>query len=306
MKHTAGNWHPDDKPIYFFASTIGNTEESVDFHKHQLIAVNELRDKGAETIRRLLDMGANLFVDSGVFSLASETAKKREISHDEALRLPLRELEGFDALYEKYCKVALEVQDEVWGIVEVDLGGRDQKRETRKDLESKGIRPIPVYHPLNDGWDYFDELAENYDRICVGNIVQASRYVRLRLIHTLWERKMRKAPKLWIHLLGLTPNEWLNAYPINSCDSSSWLSAVRWGGYVERTAQKSIGFLPPQFTYSTGSDHRKGVRMAAEGNSMMLRNYQNTLDYLTKGGLYDSGLVHDSIRRLPPMARRTG
>ena len=57
--------------------------------------------------------------------------------------------------------------------VEVDQGGRENKIKTRARLEKMGLRPIPVYHPLNDGWDYFDYLAENYDRICMGNVVNA-------------------------------------------------------------------------------------------------------------------------------------
>ena len=57
--------------------------------------------------------------------------------------------------------------------------------------ESLGLKPIPVYHPLLDGWDYFDELAAQYDRICFGNIVQAPAATRIRLLHTLWERHRR-------------------------------------------------------------------------------------------------------------------
>ena len=62
-------------------------------------------------------------------------------------------------------------------------------------LEQMGLRPIPVYHPFNDGWDYFDYLAERYDRICFGNVVQADRETRKRLVATAWERH-RKYPHL--------------------------------------------------------------------------------------------------------------
>jgi hypothetical protein len=51
-------------------------------------------------------------------------------------------------------------------------------------LEQMGLRPIPVYHPFNDGWHYFDYLAERYDLVCFDNVVQADRETRKRLVAT--------------------------------------------------------------------------------------------------------------------------
>lgn len=276
MKRTGGNWHPDASAIYFCAANLGSIRLAEDLHPYVLVAVNELPPADTSDLDRLLKKKACVFIDSGVYSLAAETARVRGITHDVALRLPLEELRGFHELFEKYVSVAKAYGDRVWGIVEVDLGGRDQKRKTRTKLEAMGLRPIPVYHPLNDGWDYLDELLGQYDRICIGNIVNASRYVRKRIIATIWERKMRRNPSCWIHLLGLTMNEWLMAYPINSCDSSSWLSCVRWGGYIEKTSQRSVGHLPKNFQYKPGdmATHQKGVRMAAVGCAMQVRNYR--------------------------------
>jgi hypothetical protein len=170
---------------------------------------------------------SGLFIDSGVFALANGHAVEHEITMDEALSLAPTEIDGFDELYKRYCSIIETLGDLVWGYIEIDQGGRENKRKTRAKLEAQGFRPIPVYHPFNDGWEYFDELASDYDRICFGNIVQADQETRKRLLATAWERK-RKYPHLWIHLLGLSPNERLNAYPIDCCDSSAWLMHVRW------------------------------------------------------------------------------
>jgi len=74
---------------------------------------------------------------------------------------------------------------------------------------------------------YFDnrtaELAE-WDQ----DQVAADPVSRLRIVATAYERK-RKYPGLWIHLLGYTPDERLNAYPMDSADSTTWMSAVTWG-----------------------------------------------------------------------------
>jgi hypothetical protein len=50
--------------------------------------------------------------------------------------------------------------DRLSGYTELDQGGRDHKRRTRTRLHDLGLNPIPVYHPFNDGWDYFG--AEQY------------------------------------------------------------------------------------------------------------------------------------------------
>ena len=223
MKYTAGQFNRNDWPVYFLAGGPGTLESAAQSAGAMLIAVNELMgESGPGLLEQMLDSGQKVFLDSGVFSLASKTAKERGITHDEALSLPLDQLSGFNDLYNAYLQLTSAFGNRLWGYIELDLGGREQKRETRAKLEAAGLQPIPVYHPLNDGWDYFDELASEYDRICIGNIVQASGYVRHRLLATVFERQANY-PDLWIHLLGYTPNEWLNACPIQSCDSSTWL-----------------------------------------------------------------------------------
>lgn len=304
MKKTSGKFNPKDKPIYFLASQPGDVTK---FHRDFLVAINEIKSANAnEIFSKSLLSDNRVFVDSGVFSLAMEHAKRHEIPHDQALRVPIDEIDGFEELFNLYCDLASKYQDDVWGIVEIDLGGREQKIKTRAKLEKKGLRPIPVYHPLNDGWDYFDQLGKDYDRICLGNIVQASRYVRKHLVATIWERKMRKFPDLWIHVLGLSPNELLCAYPMNSCDASSWLNVVRWNGYHERSLMKTISALPKDFQYQLGDRKtwEKGKSMGAVGSSFVMRNYFNFLNSLKEENLCeDNGVLHTGFRGLSPMAR---
>lgn len=245
-----GQYQPEDRFIYFLASNPVDLTIAKDFSKYLLIAVNEIdTPKTEELFNSLVGRGNTLFLDSGVFNLAMEHASRHKLSHDEALKVPISQVDGFAGLKEKYIRIVRQHEENLWGYVEIDLGGKDQKRETRRELEGMGLRPIPVYHPLNDGWDYFDELASKYDRICVGNIVQASRYVRLRIMATIFERR-KKYPGLWIHLLGMTPNEWANAYPTDSMDSSSWLAGVRWpDGWRERTCLKALDGFSKKYVY---------------------------------------------------------
>jgi hypothetical protein len=286
---TEGRWDRDDRFIYFLASGPSTLKWTGRSTRAVLVAVNELRTaEDMNVVRDLLDQDVQIMLDSGVYSLAMETAKRRELSHDEALRMPLHEIDGFDDLYNRYLELVDDLGSRVWGYVELDLGGRDQKIETRMGLERMGLKPIPVYHPLNDGWEYFDELAARYDRICVGNLVRAPRFIRKRILATVSIRA-KQYPGLWIHALGVTPTELLNAYPVESGDSSSWLNTVRWSGWVARTDLRSVGHLHKNFQYSLRdrSEWIRGIQMGAYGSSMIETNWRQHMAAMAN--LWSSG-----------------
>jgi hypothetical protein len=261
---TAGKWDRKAWPAYFVASTADTLEHAFEVHEHLLLAVNELAgDAERASLRTFLGAGNKVLIDSGIFWLSTQHAKAHGLSMNEALALAPDKVDGFDELLARYVEIIREVGDRVWGYIEVDQGGRANKIKTRARLEKMGLRPIPVYHPFNDGWDYFDYLAERYDRICFGNVVQADPETRKRLIATAWERR-RKYPNLWIHALGMTASELLAAWPLNSCDSSTWLSAVRWGPHQAVVAAKRCWPIGLGFNYRLEGDVKeshKAVRM---------------------------------------------
>lgn len=279
MKQTTGRWSLEDRHAFFLAGDIASLIYRAG-HDFLLIAVNEIGPNDGEHIDRLLDEGCRILIDSGVFWLTNKHARAHGITMDDALALPPEELDGFDRLMSRYLAVHAAYSDRAWGFIELDQGGRAQKIATRAGLEDKGIVPIPVYHPLHDGWDYFDELASEYDRICVGNVVQADKQTRARIATTLWERH-RRYPDLWVHLLGYTPAALFAGWPVDSSDSSTWLGGNRWGNISDRSLFTSLGILPPGFRYDfevdqhdpTGS--RKAVALAATTMHVMNRNWRH-------------------------------
>jgi hypothetical protein len=281
MKHTGGRWDPKEQNVYFIASNVNSLMHGAKSHDYLLVAVNEIStDEDMEWIERWCDEGKRVFIDSGVFNLANSHAKNHNMRMDQALALAPDEIDGFTELFDRYCKLIKRLGSKVWGYIEVDQGGRENKIKTRQRLEDLGFRPIPVYHPFNDGWDYFDHLGENYDRICFGNIVQADRLTRLRLLATAWERR-RKYPNLWIHLLGMTPNEWLAAFPVNSCDSSTWLRLVRWAtAFKAPVALKPFSTLSKNFTYAydaqpdSPNGHQKARQLGGYDSHFLVQNWR--------------------------------
>lgn len=234
VKRTSGgSFDPADRSLYFFASFPSYfIDIDVSITPNVLVAVNEL--KNAEEMKALdeaIRAGKRVLLDSGIFNLANSHAHRHGMTHNEALNLAPTEVDGFQSLFDRYCSVVEKYMDRLWGAIELDLGGRANKVVTRATLEKeiKGFVPIPVYHPLGDGWDYFDELAQGYDRICCGNIVQAPPPDRLRLAHLFHERA-KAYPHLWTHVLGYTPvGTTISVPPQGSCDSSTWCGPLRWG-----------------------------------------------------------------------------
>jgi hypothetical protein len=250
MIKTAGKqFNPAERNLYFIAAGPVFLEEAVKVNKHMLCAVNELRsEQSIETCKRIMAAGVKLFIDSGVYALTNEHARANNCSMDMALGLAPDKIDGFQELYDRYVEVCSSIGEEAWGYIEIDQGGRANKIKTRAKLEKLGLRPVPVYHPINDGWDYFDYLAQRYDRICFGNIVQAEIAERVRLISTAFIRR-QKYPHLWIHMLGITPNEILFSCPSHSCDSSDWLSGVRWGNVKETACGNAFGDFTESMVY---------------------------------------------------------
>ena len=282
MKQTAGTWDSTDRHVYFLASGVESLTHIE--AKYVLIAVNEIKsDKALEKVEALIDEGRSILIDSGIFWLTNQHARKHHVTMDVALSLPPDEIDGFDVLWKRYTTVMDRIGDRAWGYIELDQGGIHNKRITRAKLEDLGLRPIPVYHPLNDGPDYFDELADNYDRMCMGNLVQASAPTRLRLMHFLWERH-RRYPDLWVHTLGVTPSQLLNAFPTDSADSSTWLNVVRWSGYKERAMLTALSDMPRHWQYKLqdGQSQRKAQEHGANGMAFNTMNWRHWLNELSE------------------------
>lgn len=282
MKHTGGNWDPTDWPVYFAASNPSVLREATEILDHILVAINEFEgSQVGPLVDRMTQDGKSLFIDSGVYWLSTQHAKTHHMSMDQALALAPEDVDGFKQLFDKYVSIIQEQKDKVWGYIEIDQGGRANKIKTRAKLEKLGLRPIPVYHPFNDGWEYFDHLAKNYDRICFGNVVMADRNVRKRLVATAWERR-RRYPHLWIHLLGMTPAESLIAFPANSCDSSTWIGNLRWDQQKTHTGATSIE-MGGGFTYELAKVHgrdapggwNKATKLAGYNATMLGRTLRN-------------------------------
>jgi len=276
MKDTSGGrFDPNDPFLYFLAGGADRFANDGYDYPYVLVAVNELFTAGRrESLDKILDdPNRKVLLDSGIFNLTNGHAKRHDMTMDMALSMAPDDIDGFDRLWDNFGEIATQYQDRLWGIIELDQGGKTYKPHTRARIEQDfGIIPMPVLHPLLDGWDYYDDLAENYDRICVGNIVQASPPVRMRLIHALYEHAHGHL-NTWHHLLGYTPNELLHSLPIRgSADSSSWLTGLRWmPSWKGFAAAKAMSNYPSTMWYNAAEEGSYNKANAvAYGNAVSL------------------------------------
>lgn len=226
-----GTFDPDETPCFFLAGARALTDVER-YYKHLLCAVQQIDSpKHFEMIDRWVGAGGKIFLDSGIFPLTNAHARAHGVSMDEALALAPDEIDGFDDLLKQYMGLCRRLGSRLWGYTELDQGGAENKRKTRAWLEDEGLRPIPIYHPINDGWDYLDELLEVYDRICLGNVVQANRQARSELLLMAHERIRRAKKRVWVHVLGHTPNPAFVALPFNSSDSTEHIYALQYGSH---------------------------------------------------------------------------
>lgn len=275
---SGGTFDPTEAFCYFLATSTGRhnearaalPEEHIYEYPHILVAANEVDTTSDRALLDALCDRRKVLLDSGIYNLTVTHARTHGMSMNQALLLAPDEVDGFPALYDRYCTLVTAYADRLWGFIELDLGGPTVKPVTRARIEADtGHIPMPVCHLLGDGWDYYETLVAGYDRLCMGNLVMANAADRVRMLHAVHERT-KAHPDIWHHLLGVTPNAMTHALPIHgSCDSSTWLNGVRWlASWRTGAMAATLGHFPKDFWYVSG---KQNIRQGGDGVSNYYR-----------------------------------
>lgn len=115
------------------------------------------------------------------------------------------------------------------------IGDQDASWRNQAELEARGMSPIPI---VTYGAEvrHLTHALTHYPWVALGGLVPHARD-RKRLsawLDTCFTHVVARYKETGVmprvHLLGLTQAWALDRYPVYSCDSSSWVSVLRYGG----------------------------------------------------------------------------
>jgi hypothetical protein len=254
MIKTDGNWNENSHNLYFTVNIPPKLADTYTNLKNPILyALNNLSNQVLSFINK--QEKREILIDSGVFSLVTETSRKFGTDIVDTFTMPPEEVPNFDKFYKRYVERIGLIKNKAWGYIEIDLGGIEGKERTRKKLQQDNFNPIPVYHFLSDPYDYFIDLANRYDRVSIGNLAFATNYQRSRVLAKVMEHKLATGKPKWIHALGMAPSDLLYTYPVDSCDSSGWTQGARYGRFIVTAGAEPLGKLSKQFVYHRDLDN---------------------------------------------------
>jgi hypothetical protein len=102
-----------------------------------------------------------------------------------------------------------------------------------KQLEAMGLRPVPIF-TYNGSIQYLKQYLKDYDYLALGGLVGRSTKGQDAWVEYCFKFVVQRYKETGVmprvHLLGVTKQQLLEKYPTYSCDSSSWVKCLRFGG----------------------------------------------------------------------------
>lgn len=240
MKRTAGVWDRNDRGEYFLVCLgVGDDAVKSVSGRANNIPDRILGDKPKATLFPYYDMPkeirqdehGRILMDSGAFTLCNTASKETGVPLGQIFGMAIEDIPNGPSTLAAYEEKVKEVNGQVWGYIEFDIGNYEAKTVRREDQWGRGIRPIPVFSVMNDPIDYFQYLLNNYDRVAIGSIARGLTRKNKARVLAACERIYRESgSNAWVHLLGCSPSP--STAWASSMDSSNWATLGIFGGEV--------------------------------------------------------------------------
>jgi len=172
--------------------------------------------------------------------------------------------------YAKFIKKNLDYID-IYPNLDVK-GDTDKTQENLKIMEDiYGLKPLPVYHLNTERWEILEDYIEKYDYIAVGAIAgeKSSKSALRNRLNRMFQMA-KKDPLTKFHGFGLTSAQILTKYPFYSVDSTSWLSANKYGGMLDFNGKKVV---------KINNDYIKFLRTRRGYRDILRMGIEHTLQY---------------------------
>jgi len=107
-------------------------------------------------------------------------------------------------------------------------------------LESRGLRPVPVFH-LGEPWGLLDDLVSSYERVALGRGPGMTFSQMLWRLDEIFGRYSDSdgAPLARFHGFRMTDRRLLARFPFDSVDSTTWMSGLAFGELPTDTGRAS-------------------------------------------------------------------
>lgn len=200
-------------------------------HKYALASYFNIKSTSIDAIKNrvvapLNKRGVQVIVDSGVFSMMFGVGKGKKYDLIQLSDYADQFIEsvrgyGFNDFY----------------LVEMDIHkilGMDAVFKLREKFEKTGLKIMYVWH-LEEGLKGLEDLAKRYGYIGIGCpelrlLFKKQKNNYKEAVWDLLKRIQKASPDIpRVHLLGNTVAETMETHLAWSCDSTSWLSGVRYG-----------------------------------------------------------------------------
>lgn len=232
--------------------------------------IKDLKVSDQKEIIRLLNLARHAIVDSGLFTLMFGGDKSKPKSQTEIYSLMVAYANFIKSSGYRHSFVEFDVQK---------IFGSDVAWEFRKDLRrlsNPNNTIINVYH-LEDGNP--DKLISFSDYVAVSVPELRIHCSKKELIATgdyILKKALRKGIR--VHMLGCTQSSLIKRWNVAySCDSSSWLSALRYGEL--KTDSKTVSEIKTKALFDTFhsidiSKQQATLAIAAKSAAISLTTYE--------------------------------
>jgi len=133
-----------------------------------------------------------------------------------------------------YCEFIHKYKDQLLGYVNLDIiYNAEQSYVNQQYMESKGLRPIPVFH-YGEDLCWLEKYLKEYDYIGIGGV--AGGVTLQQFVNTLGDKAFELVekinPHIKIHGFAVTPLNLMKRYSWYSCDSTTWLKHAAYGNVI--------------------------------------------------------------------------
>ncbi len=186
----------------------------------------------------------DLFIDSGAPTLYNTLVRRNKKSGQMGSSMADRKYDDFSFIetedYKKYrqayCNYLLEHESKFKIYANLDIiNNAEATWDNQLWFESKGLKPVPVFHFGSDIKWLEMYLAKGYKYICIGGLIPNSFSVLREPLDQLWLNYLtddKGFPLVKVHGFAVTSPRLVHRYPWFSTDSTSWVKFGLYGSIV--------------------------------------------------------------------------